>query len=167
MTLPRFAALLPALALFLAVSVPGLALASDLTRFRDLKNEYIKVTDVKEREKSEEKYVDTGGRVELKKIPYKEILVTAELIRKPPSTMENMFGDTATEPYFKVCLVPFDAADKALEEDCQSLRFQSLVAGNVGTAAFRLSDDMARYELRLTQKVPDKGSTIKLWYPSN
>jgi len=156
------AALLPLLAVLTAS--PGAA--SDLTRYKELRNDYIKVTDIKERERTEEQYVAGGGKVTLQKIPYKEVMVTAELTQKPPSSMDTMFS-SGSEPLFKVCMVRFDAADKTLEDDCQPLRFQSLVKGNVGTASFRLTSDTARYEFRVAQKQADKGSAIKLWYPTN
>lgn len=138
---------------------------SDLTRYKALRNDYVKVTDIKERERTEEQYVESGGKVTLQKVPYKEVLVTAELTQKPPSSMDTMFS--GREPMFRVCMSRFDAADKALDDDCQSLRFQSMVKGNVGTASFRLTEDTARYEFRVAQKQGDKGSGIKLWYPTN
>lgn len=162
-----FRALTPlAAALALSLAFPAAGGASDLTRYKELRNEYVKVTDVRERVRDEERYVDTGGKVTLQKVPYKEVLVTAELSQKPPSTMDTFLSGEG-QPYFKVCLVPFDAADKPLEEACESLRFQSLVKGNVGTAQFRLDAATKRYEFRMPQKPGDKGSAIKLWYPTN
>lgn len=167
MSVPRHA-FLTALALLALVLLwsSSTALASDFTRFKDLKNEFIKVTDVRERERNEERYVETGGKVTLQQIPHKEVQVTAELIQKPPSTMTTMF-DSGSDPYFKICLAPFDAADKALDEDCQSFHFQTLSKGNVGTATFRLDAAIARYEFHLTKKLPDAGSSIKLWVPTD
>lgn len=140
--------------------------ASDLTRYKELRNDYIKVTDIRERERSEERYVEGGGRVTLQKVPYKEVMVTAELTRKPPESMEGFLAGDAANPCFKVCMSRFDAGGKPLDDDCQSVRFQSLVKGNVGTAAFRLTEDTARYEFRVTQKQADKGASIKLWTPN-
>ncbi|EHJ48374.1 hypothetical protein DFW101_2370 [Solidesulfovibrio carbinoliphilus subsp. oakridgensis] len=166
MTLFRLLPLTLAMALCLSALPAGrAAAASDLTRYKDLRNDYVKVTDIKERDRTEEQYVESGGKVTLQKIPYKEVMVTAELIQKPPTSMDTMFS--GAEPLFKVCMSRFDAADKPLEDDCQSLRFQSMVKGNVGTASFRLPQDTARYEFRVAQKQGDKGSTIKLWTPVN
>jgi hypothetical protein len=157
--------LISAFVLALVCLLPGPGWASDLARYKDLRNEYLKVTDVKERERIEERYVDTGGKVTLQKIPYKEVMVTAELTQKPPSNMETMFSDAASNPFFKVCMARFDADGKTLDEDCQSLRFQSLVKGNIGTASFRVTEDTARYAFRVAQKQGDKGTSIKLWTP--
>ena len=154
------------LALAILGLVPVSAQAeSDFTKFKDLKNEYVKVTNVQERERSEDRYVEEGGKVVLKKMPYKEVMVTAELIRKPPSTMDTMFG-SASNPYLKICLAPFDDTGKALDEDCQNLHFQSLVQGNIGTVTFRLTDEMHRYQFHLVQKIENKESSIKLWVPT-
>ena len=159
---------LPALVLLVVTVVvaPRLAAASDLTRYKELRNEFIKVTDITERERTEERYVPTGDKVTLQKVPYKEIVITAELRQRPPSNMDTLFGNQAN-PAFRICMARFDAAGKPMDDDCQSLHFQSMVKGNVGTAIFRLSDDTARYEFRVAQKQPDKGSAIKLWYPTN
>lgn len=162
-TLPRL--VLGALLLLAACPAARSLAASDLTRYKELRNDYIKVTDIRERDRSEEQYVESGGKVTLQKIPYKEVMVTAELTQKPPTSMDTMFS--GSEPLFKVCMSRFDAAGKSLEDDCQSLRFQSMVKGNVGTASFRLTPDTVRYEFRVAQKQGDKGSAIKLWYPSN
>jgi len=154
------------IALLVSVLVPAAVVhASDFTRFKDLKNDYLKVTDVAERQRSEDRYVEADGKVELQKVPYKEVLVTAVLIRKPPSTMDTMFSAGAN-PYLKLCLAPFDAGGKAMDPVCHPIHFESLVKGNVGTASFRLTEDMNRYEFRLTQKLPDKGSAIHLWVPT-
>jgi hypothetical protein len=162
---PLYRTLPLALVLALSLLAGRAAAASDLTRYKDLRNDYVKVTDIKERDRTEEQYVESGGKVTLQKIPYKEVMVTAELTQKPPTSMDTMFS--GAEPLFKICMSRFDAADKALEDDCQSLRFQSMVKGNVGTASFRLTPDTARYEFRVAQKQGDKGATIKLWTPTN
>ncbi len=138
--------------------------ASDFTQYKDLRNPYLRVTNIEERQRTEERYAESGGKVVLQKLPYREVMVTAVLVNKPPSSLDTMF-DTS-DPYFKVCLQPFDQAGQALDEDCRSFRFQSLVRGNIGTAAFRLAPEAARYEIHVTQKIPDKGSTIKLWNPN-
>jgi len=156
--------LLPVAALVLALFFPCQVRASDLMRYKELHNEFIKVTDVKERERTEERYLESNGKVTLQKVPYKEVMVTAELLQKPPSSMETMFN-AASDPNFKICMVPFDAANKPMEEDCQSFRFQNMVKGNVGTAFFRPAEGTARYEFRVAQKQGDKGSSIKLWTP--
>ena len=138
-----------------------------LGQYKALRNDYVKVTDIKERERFEERYQDSGGKVTLQKVPYKEVMITAELITKPPSSMDTMFvGDTA-QPYFKICMAPFDAADKALDESCEAFRFQSYVRGNIGTASFRLDAGTARYEFRMIQRQGEKGSAIKLWVPTD
>jgi len=140
--------------------------ASDLMQYKELRNDYIKVTDIKERTRTEERYLENAGKVTLQKVPYKEVIVTAELSQKPPSSVESMLGGSAvTDPLFKICLVPFDAADQRLEEICESVRFQTLVKGNVGTALFRPTENTARYQFRVNQKQGDKGSAIKLWSP--
>jgi len=79
----------------------------------------------------------------------------------------DSFLSGQADPSLKICMSRFDAAGNSLDDDCQSLHFQSMVKGNVGTALFRLTDDTARYEFRVAQKQSDKGSSIKLWYPSN
>ncbi|MGD9607936.1 MAG: hypothetical protein AB7U59_00875 [Desulfovibrionaceae bacterium] len=160
--LPRVCLAFLALLAVLAWGMP--AAASDFQQYKDLRNEYLKVIDVRERVRTEERYVENDGKVTLQKLPFKEVLVTAELVQKPPSNMST-FLDSAKEPYFKLCLTPFDSANQALDKDCQAFRFQSLIKGNVGTASFRLTPEMARYELHLTQQVPNKGAPIKLWSP--
>jgi hypothetical protein len=140
------------------------AAGSDFQQYKKLRNEYLKVINVQEQERTEERYVESAGKVTLQKLPYKEVLVTAELIQKPPSNISN-FLSSANEPYFKLCLTPFDASDTKQEEACQTFRFQNMTKGNVGTASFRLTPEMARYDLHLTQRVPNAGSTIKLWTP--
>lgn len=140
------------------------ALASDFNQYKDLRNAFLRVTNIEERQRTEERYAEAGGKVVLQKLPYREVMVTAVLLQKPPSSLESMFDKG--DPNFKVCLAPFDQADKAQDEDCTSFRFQSLVRGNIGTATFRLAPETARYEIRITQKLPDKGSSIKLWNPS-
>lgn len=152
-------------ALLLSVSLTGQAFASDLTRYNDLRNDYIKVTNIQERVRVEERYVETQGTVTLQKIPYKEVFVTAELRQKPPSSMETVFN-SAAEPYFKICMERFDAAETKLDDECQALHFQRLVKGNVGTTSFRLPADVARYTFRVAQKQPNKGGSFKLWTPN-
>jgi len=167
MSQPRPICLATVLAVCLLALLPASVFsASDFTRFKDLKNEYLKVTDVQERTRTEDRYVETAGKVVLTKVPFKEVLVTAELIKRPPSTMDTMFSAGA-DPALKICLAPFDTSGKALDEDCQAIRFQSMIRGNVGTATFRLTDEMSRYEFHLTQRLPEKGSSIKLWVPTD
>ena len=163
---------MPALRVFHRIAVAALltltpvaATASDLTLYKDLRNDYIKVTDIKERVRTEERYVESAGKVSLQKIPFKEVVVTAELRQKPPSSMATVF-DSAAEPYFKVCMNRFDAAGAKLEDECQALRFQSLVKGNVGTASFRVPEDVARYEFKVADKQPNKDGGFKLWTPN-
>ena len=138
-----------------------------LDNYKELRNEYVKVTDIKERERFEERYLESGGKVTLQKVPYKEVMVTAEIVQRPPSSMDTMFAGDAAQPFLKVCMAPFDTAGKALDETCETLKFQSLVRGNIGTANFRLEADMARYEFHMVQRKGDKGSAIKLWVPTN
>ncbi|WP_300161669.1 hypothetical protein [Solidesulfovibrio sp.] len=167
----RFGVLLLALAAVLlppaALPTPARAAGLELSRYKDLRNEYMKVTDIKERERTEERYVPSAGKVTLKQVPYKEVLVTAELRQKPPSSMDSMFGASDAQPFLKVCMARFDAADKLIEEECQGLRFESMVKGNVGTAMFRVPEGTARYDIRMAEAKGDKGSAIKLWYPTN
>jgi hypothetical protein len=147
---------------------PALAGQSlSLSGYKELRNDYVKVTDVKERERFEERYLEKAGKVTLQKVPYKEVLVTAEMIQKPPSSMDTVFGGEAAQPFLKICMAPFDAAGKALDESCESFKFQSFVRGNIGTAMFRLDPDAARYDFRMIQRQGDKGSAIKLWVPTN
>lgn len=164
MSLSRLCRASLTIAAVLCLSCPVAALASDFSQFKDLRNPYLRVTNIEERQRTEERYAESGGKVVLQKLPYKEVMVTAMLLQKPPSSLDTMF-DTS-EPYFKVCLQPFDKAGTSLEEECQSFRFQSLVRGNIGTAAFKLVPEAARYEVHVTQKLPDKGSTLKLWNPN-
>lgn len=164
MSLPcRVRWLLPALAV-LVLGLPAALSAAEFPQYKDLRNDYLKVIDLRERDRTEERYMESGGKVTLQRLPYKELTVTAELVQKPPSTMSTMF-DSSKEPYFRICLLPFDNAGNKQEEDCQTFRFQSLVRGNVGTASFRLPADLSRYELHLTQKLANKGTGFKLWTP--
>ncbi|MFP5258670.1 MAG: hypothetical protein ACLGQH_06570, partial [Acidobacteriota bacterium] len=39
-----------------------------LDGYKDLRNEYVKVTDIKERERFEERYLESGGKVTLQKV---------------------------------------------------------------------------------------------------
>ena len=157
------------LAVFLVLAaVPAVAGQSlDLGRYKELRNDYVKVTDIKERERFEERYIDTGGKVTLQKVPYKEVMITAEMVQRPPSNMDTMFAGDAAQPFLKICMAPFDAAGKALDESCGTFKFQSFVRGNIGTANFRIEADMARYEFHMIQRQGDKGSSIKLWVPTN
>lgn len=161
-----FASLL--LVVLILTAWPALAGQSmDLGRYKDLRNEYVKVTDIKERERFEERYLESGGKVTLQKVPYKEVMVTAEIVQRPPSSMDTMFAGDAAQPFLKICMAPYDAAGKALDETCETLKFQSMVRGNIGTANFRLEGDMVRYEFHMIQRQGDKGSAIKLWVPTN
>ncbi len=143
------------------------AAAADLKLYKDLQNDYIKVTSVKETEKIEEKYVDVGGRLELKKIPRKEVLVTAEITNKPPSTMENMFGDPQAEPFFKICATFYDQNDTPGDEECQAIRFHRPVKGDIGTLGIPYPPEAVRYALRLIKRVDSTSGPIKLWVPTN
>ena len=156
-----------ALVVLLGASPAAAAQSMGLGQYKALRNDYVKVTDIKERERFEERYQDSGGKVTLQKVPYKEVMITAELINKPPSSMDTMFVGDAAQPDLKICMVPFDAAGKALDESCAAFRFQSLVRGNIGTASFRLDADTARYEFHMIQRQGEKGSAIKLWVPTN
>ena len=150
------------------IALPAAAGQSmDLGRYKELRNDYVKVTDIKERQRFEERYLETGGKVTLQKVPYKEALVTAEIVQRPPSSMDAMFAGDAAQPFLKICMAPFDAADKPLDESCETLKFQSFVRGNIGTANFRIEEGVARYEFHMIQRQGDKGSAIKLWVPTN
>ncbi|KHK02934.1 hypothetical protein [Desulfovibrio sp. TomC] len=138
-----------------------------LGQYKALRNDFVKVTDIKERERFEERYQEIGGKVTLQKVPYKEVMLTAELIQKPPSSMDTMFVADAAQPDLKICMVPFDATGKALDESCEAFKFQSFVRGNIGTASFRLDGNTARYEFHMIQRQGEKGSAIKLWVPTN
>lgn len=138
-----------------------------LGQYKTLRNEYVKVTDIKERERFEERYQEINGKVTLQKVPYKEVMLTAELIRKPPSSMDTMFVADAAQPDLKICMVPFDAAGKALDESCDIFKFQSFVRGNIGTTSFRLDATTTHYEFHMVQRQGEKGSAIKLWVPTN
>lgn len=153
-----------AIAAVLSLALPAASRASEFTQYKDLRNPFLRVTNIEERQRTEERYAEANGKVALQKLPYKEVLVTAMLLQKPPSSLDTMFD--ASNPYFKVCLRPFDQAGKTLDEDCRNFRFQSLVRGNIGTATFRLSPEIARYEIHVTRKLPDKGGALKLWNPN-
>lgn len=153
------------LAVLAACFAAGAASADDLKLYKDLQNDFIQVTSVKETEKSEEKYVDVGGRLELKKVPRKELTVTARIVRKPPSTMQNVF-DSQAEPFFKVCVTFYDAEDAAGDEDCQALRFHRPVEGDIGTMSIPYPPEAARYALRVIKRVDSTSSPFKLWVPT-
>ncbi len=141
--------------------------ADDLKLYKDLQNDYIKVTSVKETEKIEEKYVDVGGRLELRKVPRKEVLVTAQIVRKPPSTMQNMFGDPQAEPFFKICATFYNQDNAPGDEECQAIRFHRPVAGDIGTLGIPYPPEAVRYALRLIKRVDASSSAFKLWVPTN
>jgi hypothetical protein len=149
---------------FLVLASPPVAPASDFNQYKDLRNPFLRVTNIEERQRTEERYAETGGKVALQKQPYKEVVITAVLTQKPPSSLDAMFE--TSNPYFKVCLQPFDTAGQAMDDDCKSFHFQSMVKGNVGTSTFRLAPEVSRYEVHVAQKIPDKGSAIKLWNPN-
>jgi hypothetical protein len=157
--------------LFLAALViqlaGGPALADDLKLYKDLQNEFIQVTSVKETEKVEEKYVEVGGRLELQKVPRKDLAITARIVRKPPSTMDNVFGDPQSEPFFKICVTFFDAEDKPGDEECQAIRFRRPVEGDIGTLGIPYPSDAARYALRLIKRVDSSSTPFKLWTPNS
>lgn len=163
MPLTRCVLVFLALLSLLALSATPRAQASDFNQYKEMRNPFLKVTDIRERERFEERYVETSGKVTLQKLPYKEVFVTAVLTQKPPSSLNSMFE--SSNPYFKICLRPFGRDGARLEDNCQSFHFQSLVRGNVGTASFRLTPETARYDIRITEKIPDKGSALKLWNP--
>ncbi|MEF3698194.1 hypothetical protein [Desulfolutivibrio sp.] len=141
--------------------------ADDLKLYKELHNDYIQVTGVKETEKTEEKYVDVGGRLELQKVPHKELTITARIVRKPPSTMDNLFGDEQAEPFFKVCATFYDAEDNAGDEECRGVRFHRPVEGDIGTLGFPYPPEAARYALRLIKRVDSTSTPFKLWVPNS
>jgi hypothetical protein len=158
----------PRTPLFAALALLALSMtarADDLKLYKDLQNDYIKVTSVKETEKTEEKYVDVGGRLELRKVPRREVLITAEITNKPPSTMDNMFGDPQAEPYFKVCATFYDQNDAPGDEECQAIRFHRPVKGDIGTLGIPYPPEAVRYALRLIKRVDSPSGPIKLWVP--
>ncbi len=149
----------------LILAVPSFA---QLKQYKDLRNDYIKVIDVRDLDKTEEKYVDVGGKLELKEVTRKTVRVTAEIMRKPPATMSNMFNDEKAEPFFKICLAAFDASDKKIgDDDCESFKFGAWVKGNIGAAVFELPDGMTRYELSMIKDVAKKGDAFKIWVPTD
>jgi len=155
-----------AVAILLTGLPDGRAYADNLKLYKDLHNDYIQVTGVKETEKTEEKYVDVGGRLELRQVPRKELTITARIVRKPPSTMNNMFGDPQAEPFFKVCVTFYDADDAAGDEECQAIRFHRPVEGDIGTLGIPFPPEAARYALRLIKRVDSTSSPFKLWVPT-
>jgi len=164
-TAPRFFSVLAAAMLLACVAV-GPAFADDLKLYKELHNEFIQVTNVKETEKTEEKYIEVGGRLELQKVPRKELTITARIVRKPPSTMDNLFGDEQAEPFFKVCVTFYDAEDKAGDEECRGIRFHRPVEGDIGTLGILYPPEAARYALRLIKRVDSTSSPFKLWVPT-
>lgn len=166
MPLYRALAVCCVLAALAAAPAWGAGQSLSLGAYKELRNDYVKVTDIKERERTEERYQDSGGKVTLQQVPYKEVMVTAEVVQKPPSSMDSVLGGDVNQPFTRICMAPFDAAGKALDESCQTFRFQSFVRGNIGTALFRLEPGTARYEFRMIQRQDDKGSAIKLWFPT-
>ncbi|MFZ5812204.1 MAG: hypothetical protein ACOY4F_09195 [Thermodesulfobacteriota bacterium] len=157
----------PFLAALALLALAMTALAADLKLYKDLQNDYIKVTSVKETEKTEEKYVNVGGRLELQKVPHREVLITAEITNKPPSTMDNMFGDPQAEPFFKVCVTFYDQNDAPGDEECQAIRFHRPVKGDIGTLGIPYPPEAVRYALRLIKRVDSTSGPIKLWVPTN
>ncbi|KUG29202.1 hypothetical protein ASZ90_000904 [hydrocarbon metagenome] len=144
----------------------GPVFADDLKLYKDLHNDYIQVTGVKETTKTEEKYVDVGGRLELRQVPRKELTISARIVRKPPSTMDNMFGDTQAEPFFKVCATFYDADDTASDEECQAIRFRRPVEGDIGTLSILYPPEATRFALRLIKRVDSTSTPFKLWVPT-
>ena len=59
-------------------------------RLAAMRNPYLRVTNIEERQRTEERYVESGGKVSLQQMPYKEVLVTATLLNKPPSSLNTM-----------------------------------------------------------------------------
>jgi len=147
--------------------VVGSAQADDLKLYKDLQNEFIQVTSVKETEKVEEKYMEVGGRLELQKVPRKELVITARIVRKPPSTMNNVFGDPQAEPFFKICVTFYDADDKPGDEECQAIRFRRPVEGDIGTLGVPYPPESTRYALRLIKRVDSSSTPFKLWTPNS
>jgi hypothetical protein len=160
--------MLPALffAAMLTCLAGGRASADDLKLYKDLHNEFIQVTNVQETEKVEEKYVEVAGHLQLQKVPRKELKITARIVRKPPSTMDNVFGDPQAEPFFKVCVTFYDAEDKPGDEECQSIRFHRPVEGDIGTLGIPYPPEAVKYALRLIKRVDSTSSPFKLWVPT-
>ncbi|NDY56754.1 hypothetical protein G3N56_08350 [Desulfovibrio sulfodismutans] len=140
--------------------------ADDLKLYKDLHNEFIQVTNVQETEKVEEKYIEVAGHLELQKVPRKELKITARIVRKPPSTMDNVFGDPQAEPFFKVCVTFYDAQDNPGDEECQAIRFHRPVEGDIGALGIPYPPGAARYALRLIKRVDSTSSPFKLWVPT-
>jgi len=153
-----------AVMLLAALSAPARA---QLKQYKELRNNFIKVIDVREMDKTEEKYVDVGGKLELKEVTRKTLRVTAEIVSKPPTTMSNMFNDEKAEPFFKICLASYDAKDAKIgDDDCGSFKFSAWVKGNIGVEVFDLPEGMSRYELSMVKDVSKKGESFKLWVPT-
>lgn len=151
-------------ALCLLAVAPAFA---QLNQYKDLRNDYIKVIDVREQDKTEEKYVDVGGRLELQALTRKTARVTAEITAKPPPTMANMFNDEKAVPFFKICLTAFDGDAKLGDEDCKAFKFNKWVRGDIGVAVFDLPEGLTRYDLHVIKDVPNKSESFKLWVPTN
>lgn len=151
-------------ALCLSAVLPAFA---ELKQYKDLRNDYIKVIDVREQDKTEEKYVDVGGKLELQELARRTLRVTAEIIAKPPPTMDNMFNDEKGVPFFKVCLTAFNEDAKLGDEDCKAFKFNKWVRGDIGVAVFDLPKELTRYDLRVVKDAPNKSESFKLWIPTN
>ncbi len=150
-------------ALCLSVVLPAFA---ELNQYKDLRNDYIKVIDIRDQSKTEEKYVDVGGKLELQELERKTLRVTAEIVSKPPPTMANMFNDEKAVPFFKICLSAFDGDAKLGDDVCKAFRFNKWVRGDIGVAVFDLPEGMTRYDLRVIKDVPNKSEGFKLWVPT-
>jgi len=155
------------LAAMLCLLAAAVSASAQLKQYKDLRNAYIKVIDVREQDKTEEKYLETDGKLELTELVRKTLRITAEIIAKPPPTMDNMFNDEQAVPYFKVCLTAFNGEAKLGDEDCKAFKFNKWVRGDIGVAVFNLPEGLTRYDLRVIKDVPNKGEGFKLWVPTN
>ena len=73
-----------------------------------------------------------------------------------------MIRQSEKDPSLKICLTPYGPDGKAGDEICQPLAFSQLTSGNLGSTAFILPLDTARYVLKVNKHRPSSDSGFKI-----
>ncbi len=143
------------------------ATAPDKKEIASLHNDYVKVLEVKETEQTEEKFINDGSKAALKHVPFKNISIVAELLKKPPMKLDTVFSSNKKIPELRVCIYERNELGKLVREGtCETFLFETLSSGSIGTASFHFPPDFNDYGIKLADKQPNKGSTFELWTPN-
>lgn len=98
-------------------------------------------------------------------MPYKEVMLTAELILKPPSSMDTMFVAVRPSRISKYAWSPSTRPARPLMNPVISLNFRVRSWQYWHDKRNRMPT--TRYEFPWSSARAKKGSAIKLWVPTN